>query len=236
MIRTVADCGGYKRAGELLHLSHPAVHRQIRMLEEELGERVFHRVGRGVPPIEAGRGLRALAGRIHREIGGALSEMRDLSELERGGFRLGTATTVLMFFPPHVPRRFRRKCPKVSLHVATSTVTGIFHQIAGGGLDLGLIYSPRELPNVRTEAVDELLHEEEFVPACSPHSTLRKHLDPRPRTQGIEPRVPMELENEETIAKMLQTNGGAAFPSRRRAVAGGIRHFRARMCQEECRI
>jgi LysR family cyn operon transcriptional activator len=92
MIRTVADSGGYKRAGELLHLSHPAVHRQIRMLEEELGERVFRRVGRGVQPTEAGRRLMALADRIHREIGSALSEIRDISELERGGFRLGTAT------------------------------------------------------------------------------------------------------------------------------------------------
>ena len=288
MIRTVADSGGYKRAGELLHLSHPAVHRQIRMLEEELGERVFRRVGRGVQPTEAGRRLMALADRIHREIGCALSEIRDLSELERGGFRLGTATTVLMFFLPRVLQRFRRKYAKVSLHVATSTVAGIFHQIAEGDLDLGLVFSPRELPNVRMEVVEELLYEEEFVLAVSadhplarkhvvspadlqdvpllaysPQSTMRQYLDLRLRTQGIEPHVSMELENEETIAKMLQTNGGAAFLSRRRAVADDIRHFRVRglalsspvclvylkkaylspaaqefvrMCKEECRL
>jgi LysR family transcriptional regulator, cyn operon transcriptional activator len=261
MVRTVADSGGYKRAGEVLHLSHPAVHRQIRKLEEELGERVFHRTGRRVQPTEAGLRLIALADRIHREIGCALSEIRDLSELERGGFRLGTATTVLMFFLPHVLQRFRLKHPKVSLHVSTGTVTGIFQQITTGDLDLGLVFSPRELPNVRTEVVEELLYEEEFVLAVSqghplarrrvvspadlqdlpllaysPHSTLRQYLDLRLRSQGVEPRFSMELENEETIAKVIETDGGAAFLSRRRAVADNIRHFRVRGMTFSCPV
>jgi LysR family transcriptional regulator, cyn operon transcriptional activator len=288
MLKAVADSGGYKGAGELLHLSHPAVHRQIRMLEEELGERVFHRAGRRVQPTEAGLRLIALADRLHREIGQALSEIRDLSELERGGFRLGTSTTVLMFFLPNVLHRFRQKHSKVSLHVATSTVSDIFHQIVTGDLDLGLVFSPRELPNVRPELIEELLYEEEFVlsvganhplahcravsPAdlrgvpllgYSPHSTLRQYIDLRLRGQGVEPLISMELENEETIAKMLQTNGGAAFLSMRRAVADNVRHFRIRglalrcpvcliylkkgylsraahefmrMCKEECRV
>jgi len=99
--------------------------------------------------------------------------------------------------------------------------------------------------------------------AYSPHSTMRQYLDLRLRSQGIEPIISMELENEETIAKMIQTNGGAAFLSLRRAVADRIRHFRVlglafrcpvclvylkkgylsraarefmRMCKEECSI
>ncbi len=261
MLKAVADAGGYKRAGELMHLSHPAVHRQIRMLEEELGERVFHRNGRHVQPTEAGRRLIALADRLHQEIGTALSELKDLSDLERGGFRLGTSTTVLMFFLPNVLQRFRRKHSKASLHVTTSTVSEIFHKIVNGDLDLGLVFAPRELPNVRPEVTVELLYEEEFVLAVgadhplsasrvispadlrdvpllaySPSSTMRQYLDLRLRSQGVEPVVSMELENEETIAKMIQTNGGAAFLSLRRAVADKIRHFRIRGLPFRCPV
>jgi DNA-binding transcriptional LysR family regulator len=40
--------GGYHRAAEALHLTQPAVSRHIRRLEEQLGEPLFVRRGRGV--------------------------------------------------------------------------------------------------------------------------------------------------------------------------------------------
>jgi DNA-binding transcriptional LysR family regulator len=114
---------------------------------------------------------------------------------------------------------------------------------------------------VQTGVTEELLYEEEFVLsvgadhplahsrvlssadlrdvpllAYSPHSTMRQYLDLRLRSQGIEPLISMELENEETSAKMIQTNGGAGFLSMRRAVADNIRHFRLRGLMFRCPV
>lgn len=46
--------GGYHRAAEALHLTQPAVSRHIRRLEEQLGEPLFRKRGRGVELTEFG--------------------------------------------------------------------------------------------------------------------------------------------------------------------------------------
>lgn len=44
----VADTGAFSRAAERLRISEPALWRQVRALERELGVRLFERVGRRV--------------------------------------------------------------------------------------------------------------------------------------------------------------------------------------------
>ncbi len=260
-IRAVVECGGYKKAGERLHLSHPAVHRQVKLLEQELGEPVFQRVGRRVQLTEAGKRLLALANRVNDEISDVMSEIRDLVNVECGELRLGTATTILMFFFPPVAQRFHRRHPKVIIHVATSTVRQIIAEVASGELDLGIIFVPPQfdLPDLGTQR--EPLYEEEFVLAFSDdhpfsrrrriappdlqglpiltysrHSTLRQYLEQRLLGTGVKTSALMELENEETIAKMLQQGGAAAFLSRRRVLADKIRYHRITGLPLKCSV
>jgi DNA-binding transcriptional LysR family regulator len=260
-VRAVVESGSYKKAGERLHLSHPAVHRHVRLLEEELGERIFHRVGRRVQLTETGKRILALGERIRHEINDVVSEIRDLVDLESGELRLGTATTMLMFFLPPVLERFRLKHPKVTIHVSTSTVREIIADVSNGDLDMGIVFTPPEadLPELGTQS--ELLYEEEFVLAVSSDhplarrrsvstedlqgmsvltysrlSAMRQYLERRLASVGVEVRPVMELENEETIAKLLQQSSGAAFLSRRRVTADRIRHFRIRGLLLSCAV
>jgi len=54
--------GGYHRAAEALHLTQPAVSRHIRRLEEQLGEPLFRKRGRGVElTVFGGRAVEELA-------------------------------------------------------------------------------------------------------------------------------------------------------------------------------
>ena len=46
VIRAIAETGSFTAAGHRLHVSQSAISRQVILLEEELGEAVFHRVGR----------------------------------------------------------------------------------------------------------------------------------------------------------------------------------------------
>src|SRR5678815_4318493 len=48
IIRAIADSGSFTAAGEKLHVSQSAISRQILLLEDELGEPVFHRIGRRI--------------------------------------------------------------------------------------------------------------------------------------------------------------------------------------------
>jgi DNA-binding transcriptional LysR family regulator len=261
MLQAVVKCGGYKRAGEKLNLSHPAIHRQIRLLEHELNQPVFRRSGRRVQLTEAGQRLVALAGRVQRDVSQVLSEIRDLEVLDSGSLRVGTATTMLMFFLPRVIQCFGRKHPNVQINISTSTVSEIFDRIENGRLDLGVAFVPIELHQDRPPIGQELLYEEEFVLAVSSShplsrrrvvtpedlrnlplityaegSTMRQFLELRLHRVGIEPRILMELENEETISKLLESGIGAAFVSHRRAVADGLHHLCIRGLPLRCRV
>jgi LysR family nitrogen assimilation transcriptional regulator len=50
----IAEVGTFTGAGERLHVSQPAVSRQVILLEEELGEPLFIRQGRSAIPTPAG--------------------------------------------------------------------------------------------------------------------------------------------------------------------------------------
>ena len=250
MLRAVVECGSYRQAGARFHVSHPAVHRQVRLLEAEIGQSIFRRSGRQVQMTVAGRRLLDLAGTIRQEVSSALIEIRNLKELEAGSVRVCTATTMLRFFLPAVLRRFRMEHPKVSVQVATATGRDIITEIVKRNLDLGIVFWPAELLDGNVPLAEELLYEEEFTLAVSEdhplarresvsvedlqgvefitysqHSTLRRFIESRFRSAGIEIRWVLELENEETIVKMMEVGVGAAILSRQRALRDNIRHF-----------
>ncbi len=62
----VATLGKLSLASDRLGIAEPALSRQIRMLEEELGLRLFDRNGRGMVPTEAGELLLVKAGFLVR--------------------------------------------------------------------------------------------------------------------------------------------------------------------------
>jgi LysR family nitrogen assimilation transcriptional regulator len=62
ILRAVAQSGSFTSAGEQLHLSQSAVSRQILLLEEELGEQLFLRLGRKIRITPAGTTLLGLSG------------------------------------------------------------------------------------------------------------------------------------------------------------------------------
>ena len=64
MLLSVVESSGYLNAGEALHVSHSAIHRQVRLLEHEIGDRILVRVGRHMELTEAGQMLIALAKNI----------------------------------------------------------------------------------------------------------------------------------------------------------------------------
>ena len=64
----VAELGSLPKAAERLRIAQPALSRQVRMLEEELGIRLFDRHGRGMVVTEAGQDVLRHAQRIIGEI------------------------------------------------------------------------------------------------------------------------------------------------------------------------
>ena len=85
----VAERRSFSRAAEMLDVAQPTLSRQVRLLEQELGQHLLYRNGRGVEPTEAGlrfvehaRALLALAER-------AREDLRSLRETPAGKVSVG---------------------------------------------------------------------------------------------------------------------------------------------------
>ena len=72
---TVADTGNVTRAAELLNLVQPAVSRQLRLLEEDVGAELFERERHGMVLTEPGKALLVYARRAMLELDRARAEI-----------------------------------------------------------------------------------------------------------------------------------------------------------------
>ena len=71
----IAETGSVTRAAEMLHIVQPAVSRQLRLLEEEMGTTLFDRGQRGMELTAAGEMLVVHAGRVLSELDMAKAEI-----------------------------------------------------------------------------------------------------------------------------------------------------------------
>lgn len=86
----VAESGNLTRAAEGLHLSQPAVSAQIKALEEDLGQRLFHRSSAGMELTQAGQRLLELAERVLSAAEELKRAARAMSGEIAGKLRIGT--------------------------------------------------------------------------------------------------------------------------------------------------
>src|SRR5262245_23962501 len=115
MFKTVAELGGFTRAGAKLFVSHSAISRQIKLLEDELHSALFVRTAKQVTLTEAGRVLFPYAETILNQVQEASQHVLDISQAPLRHLHIGTSTTTLSFFLPQILEEFRSCYPKLPL-------------------------------------------------------------------------------------------------------------------------
>jgi DNA-binding transcriptional LysR family regulator len=126
------------RAADRLMVSQPAVSKQLRELERQVGVPLFDRLPRGVRPTQAGALLADYAGRIFALAAEAEERLAELRGLSRGVLRVGASTTIAVYLLPPVFAAFRRAYPGVRLAVDIANATEIGHRLSAGALDVAL--------------------------------------------------------------------------------------------------
>src|SRR5438067_443502 len=105
---TVAERRHFTRAARDLRIAQPSVSRAIRVLEEELGTPLFHRMKGNVALTAAGEVLLPWARRVLADVDGASLEVRELADLRRGRLAaagLGVAVVPSLVIDPAGPLR-----------------------------------------------------------------------------------------------------------------------------------
>jgi DNA-binding transcriptional LysR family regulator len=115
--RTLAQTANFSRAAELAHVSQPALSRTIRLLEEDLGARLFDRNRRHVSLTPAGEDLLRLTQRLIADFDDAFDLLGQTLSGQRGRIALGVLPSYAVGDLPAVLSRFREAWPGVDVTV-----------------------------------------------------------------------------------------------------------------------
>src|SRR5438094_8445000 len=107
----VAEERHFTKAARGLRVAQPSVSRAIRVLEEELGTPLFHRMKGNVALTAAGEVLLPWARRVLADVGGAALEVRELADLRRGRLAARATPALTTTLLPHALARFHQSFP-----------------------------------------------------------------------------------------------------------------------------
>ncbi len=119
--RHVAELGSFTRAAAFLSVVQPALSRQVRQLESELGHTLFERNGRGVVLTDAGSRLLEHTRGILTQLGRARQELEDQRNGDSGHFALGLPPSLGRSVTVPLVKAFGQRLPNARL----ATVEGL---------------------------------------------------------------------------------------------------------------
>lgn len=135
----VADQDSFSEAASQLHLTQPAVSKRIAALEQQLGSRLFDRLGRRITLTEAGRALLPRARQILLEVDDTRRLISDLSGKVGGTLALATSHHIGLHRLPPILREFSRAYPQVSLTLDFLDSEKAYEQVVQGRYDVAII-------------------------------------------------------------------------------------------------
>jgi DNA-binding transcriptional LysR family regulator len=142
----VAQNQSFSIAAETLHLTQSAVSKRIGLLEHQLSQSLFDRIGRKVCLTEAGKCLLPKAKEIIEAINDTQRFMAQQSTLIQGELRLATSHHIGIHRLPPILTIFRQRYPDVHLQLHFIDSEHAIHNIMQDECDLAVITLP-EIPH-----------------------------------------------------------------------------------------
>jgi DNA-binding transcriptional LysR family regulator len=154
--QVLAEQGHYGRAAHALDLSQPALTKQIKQLEEEIGTLLFVRGRHGAELTREGRLLAEEVAPLLRHADRVLDRARRAARGEVGELRLGFGIATRLFVPRLVSR-FRRAHPDVNVTLQDMSSPAQLDALERGGLDVGFVRLPIDRPLAHIPVVEDRL-------------------------------------------------------------------------------
>ena len=231
ILQAIAEAGSFTACGRKLHVSQSAISRQILLLEEELGEPLFLRVGRTVKMTPAAESLVQLGKRVFQDVRETVSVITDRTRELRGTLRLAGGMTVCLYVFPPLLKHLRRVHPQLDVRLTVTTAERSVLEIRAGRVDAGLLTLPMDESDMVTMPV---MREELLVVTPPGHplarrrrrsvaprdlagqpfvlfevgSATRRVIDHFFASEKIAPTIVMDTENVEIIKAMVKTGLG----------------------------
>ncbi len=157
----VAETENVTRAASHLHVSQPALSRQIHDLEAEMGVSLLHRGAKSVQLTEAGRVFLTESRAVLQRAEEAVNAARAVASGQSGEIHVGYSPSLTVQILPQALRAFQAEFPRVRVALYDLAAGEMLAQLRAGKLDVALL--PREPEKTKQGLrLDELAR----YPAC----------------------------------------------------------------------
>jgi DNA-binding transcriptional LysR family regulator len=227
----VAEAASFTRAAAARGVSQSAMSLKVRLLERDLGVRLFERVGRRVSPTAAGRELLRHVAGLRAAHAAAIAAVTPHRDGAAGRVVIGTGATACLHFLPGPLRRLRASMPGLEIIVRTGDSRDILAGLEANTIDVALVTLPAAgralmVEELMGDAMSAVLPAAERPPeGAIDAATLARHplilYESRGQTRriiddwfaaaGIVAKPVMELSSVETIRELVGAGLGAAI-------------------------
>lgn len=228
----VAKLGSFSRAAETMGYSQSAITVQIRLLEEELGTKLFDRMGKKVSLTPQGKRFLEHANCILYEMNRTIMAMNEDRELENP-LHIGTIESLCTAKFPRILSQFHTLYPKVNIQITLDSPEKLIRMMEHNELDLIYILdTPRWnkewikvmeaaepivfVASVNSEfalrkemVLQDILGESFFL--TEKNANYRQALDQHLALENRTLDPALEISDTEFIIKMVERNDGLSF-------------------------
>jgi LysR family transcriptional regulator, hydrogen peroxide-inducible genes activator len=175
----IADTGNFSRAAERCQIAQPSLSQQVLKLEEDLGAKLFDRLGRSVRLTEVGRAFIPHARAILEQMDLARARVSDKNADFRGSVAVGVIPTVSPYLIPSYTAAFAKKYPDAKLRIVEETTSILVDGLRNLSIDVAILALPLrhkdlELFPIRTEPLFVVMRRDH--PRASAESLALKDL------------------------------------------------------------
>jgi len=241
----IVETRSFSTAASKNFVTQSAVSQQIRMLEQRYGRRLLERTRGNVQLTPAGEVLYQTSKDIVERYQDMEARLQAATEVVGGTVRVGTVHSIGLYELAGPLKRYLKAHPQVNLALEYSRSNKIYDDVSKGNVDVGVVAYPQKRPGI----VVIPYRQDRLVVACPPGHRLaghrrmavkklasepmvgferdiptRRETDRILRRYGIEPHYVMELDNVETIKRVVEIGRGVAIlpePALAREVESG---------------
>lgn len=175
----VAEHGSFSKAAERLAVAQSALSRQIRLLEEEVGQRLLMRNGRGAVPTEAGRRMLDHCHTILQQVESARHDLAAMRDAPSGAIAIGMPPSAGRVLVMPLIDAFRVALPQATISIVEGLSADLVERLLTGRIALALAYEPS--PGSALRIVPLAQQELFLIGAAAPPAKIRSDARDRAR-------------------------------------------------------
>lgn len=161
----VARAGSFNAAAGLLNIAQPALSRQIKKLEDELGVGLLLRHGKGVEVTEAGAKLLTEAEDLIDHFARTISLVKADDRSFAGNISLGVPPTSGMLIVPEIYKIFSQRWPDATLGIREGITSSLEEWLLDRRIDMAILHNPVPMAGIQLKP----LLQEQMVLATAPN-------------------------------------------------------------------